>query len=97
MHILAVHLTVKPDRIAEFKQATFANAAGSRTEPGIISFDLLQDKEHPEQFMLYEVYVEQKDHAAHRETAHYKAWKAATADLIAENGARGIFDYAEKT
>jgi quinol monooxygenase YgiN len=33
--------------------------------------------------MLYEVYRSPEAHAAHRETAHYAAWRAAVDSLMA--------------
>jgi autoinducer 2-degrading protein len=95
MHILAIAVTVKPDKIEDFREVTLANARGSRTEPGVVSFDVLQSKDDPAQFMIWEVYVDAAAHQAHRQTPHYLAWKAATPDWI-EPGPRGVYDYAEK-
>jgi len=96
MHILVVNLKVKQECIQDFKAASILNAQSSRTEPGIISFDLLQHKQDPSIFMLYEVYTEPGAQDAHRETEHYKQWKIKTADMFEEPAVRGLFDYAEK-
>jgi len=96
MHILVVHLNIKPESVQAHKEAWMENARFSRTEPGIISFDLLQDKEDPSKFVLYEVYVDADGQAAHRQTAHYQKWKETTADMHESPGLRGLYDYAEK-
>jgi quinol monooxygenase YgiN len=83
MHIVHVDIRVKPDSVDAFIEVTKDNASNSIEEAGILRFDLLQDKDDPTHFMLYEVYLDAADHAAHRETAHYARWAAATPAMIA--------------
>ena len=83
-HSLHVQVHVKPDAIEAFRAATLANASGSVKEPGVVRFDVFQDKDDPTRFALIEVYKNLEAHAAHRETAHYKAWRLAVDDLMAE-------------
>lgn len=84
MHILHVHVHVKPACVEAFIAATRANADSSRLEPGVARFDVVQDAEDPTRFVLVEAYRTQAAHAAHRETAHYARWRDAVADLMAE-------------
>ncbi|MFT4217941.1 MAG: antibiotic biosynthesis monooxygenase [Micropruina sp.] len=74
---------VKADSIEAFREASLANAAASRQEPGITRFDLLQQVDDPTRFILYEEYVDQPATQAHKETAHYLAWREAVADMMA--------------
>ena len=83
-HSLHVQVHVKPDAVEAFRAATLANASGSVKEPGVLRFDVFQDQDDPTRFALIEVYKSVEAHAAHRETAHYKAWRAAVDDLMAE-------------
>ena len=74
MFILNVHIHVLPEHIEAFKQATIINASNSVKEPGIVRFDFMQSVDEPTVFGLYEVYRDRDAIAAHKETAHYKAW-----------------------
>lgn len=84
MHVTLVHVRVKPERIAEFIEATRRNHEASIAEPGNRRFDILRSPEDPARFVLYEAYAEAADAAAHKQTAHYAAWRDAVADMMAE-------------
>ena len=83
--MLAVHvdIQVKPESIYAFIEATKKNAVCSLREPGIARFDLVQDRNNPGHFVLVEVYKNADAPAAHKETAHYAAWRDAVADMMA--------------
>ena len=83
MLIVHVHVTVKPDCVEAFKEATIANAQASRKEPGIARFDVIQQNDDPTRFVLVEVYRSVEATAAHKETAHYAAWRARAEPLMA--------------
>lgn len=84
MHVTLVHVHVKPDHIDDFIAATKRNHEASIREAGNRRFDVLQSPDNPEQFVLYEAYVSAEDAAAHKQTAHYSAWRDAVADWMAE-------------
>jgi autoinducer 2-degrading protein len=84
MLIVHVHVRVKPEAIDAFKQATLANAQGSRKEPGIARFDLLQQNDDPARFLLVEAYRTADAPAAHKETQHYKTWRDTVEKMMAE-------------
>ena len=50
MHVTLVHVTVKPDHINDFIEATRRNHEASVQEPGNRRFDVLQSPDAPEQF-----------------------------------------------
>jgi quinol monooxygenase YgiN len=83
MLIVHVNVTVKPDAIEAFKQATIENARQSRKEPGIARFDVIQQNDDPTRFVLVEVYRSVAATAAHKETAHYAAWRERAEPLMA--------------
>lgn len=91
MHILHVHVHVKPEHLEEFRAATEENASNSRLEPGVARFDILQQADDPTRFVFVEVYRSAEGHAKHRETAHYNTWNAKTADWLAAPRTRTIY------
>ena len=84
MYVTLVHVRVKLDRLAEFIEVTRRNHEASVMEPGNLRFDVLQLVEDPTRFILYEAYRDEAAAKAHKETAHYAAWRDAAADLMAE-------------
>ena len=82
VHLVEVH--VKPECVDAFIAATVANANGSIREPGIVRFDFYQDHTVPTSFRLIEVFRDDTGPDAHRETAHYNAWRETVADMMAE-------------
>ena len=47
-------------------------------------FDVLQDSDDPQRFVLYEAYETEADAAVHKETAHYKRWRERVVDMMSE-------------
>jgi (4S)-4-hydroxy-5-phosphonooxypentane-2,3-dione isomerase len=84
VHVLIVHLHVKPEHIDAFIEATTHNASNSVQEPDIVRFDFFRQKDDPNRFTLVEVYRRPEGHALHRETAHYQTWRDTVADMMAE-------------
>ena len=84
--MLAVHVFVhvKEDAVEAFRRATEENARHSVLEEGIARFDVVQQREDPTRFVLIEVYRTDDDPARHKETAHYKIWRDAVAEMMAE-------------
>ena len=83
MIVRAIEIRVKPERAAEFIAATLENHRGSLGEPGVLRFDVLQSSEDSARFLLYEVYRDEEATQAHKQTAHYQAWKLAVEPLMA--------------
>ena len=83
MLIVHVHVHVKPGSVEAFKQATIENATVSLQEPGIARFDIVQQNDDPTRFVLVEVYRSVEATAAHKETAHYAAWRDRAEPLMA--------------
>lgn len=84
MHVTLVHVHVAPESVDAFIAATRANHEASVREPGNRRFDILQNPEDPARFILYEAYATPEDAAAHKQTAHYAAWRDAVAGMMAE-------------
>lgn len=83
MLIVHVFVNVLPDRVADFAAASIENARNSIREPGIARFDVIQSMDDETSFVLVEVYRTAEAALAHKETAHYAAWRDAVADMMA--------------
>lgn len=89
MHVTIVHIHVKPEAVAAFLSETQKNHENSIQEAGNLRFDILRADSDPCYFVFYEAYRDAACAAAHRETAHYLAWREAVAPLMAE-GREGV-------
>ena len=84
MFIVHVFVHVKPDQIEDFKAVSLENARNSVQEPGIARFDVIQQADDPSRYTLVEVYRTPEDASRHKETKHYRVWRDAAADMMAE-------------
>ena len=84
MLIVHVFVHVQPEAVPAFIDATLANATASVQEPGIARFDVVQQQDDQTRFVLVEAYRTEADAAAHKETAHYAAWRDTVAPMMAE-------------
>ena len=84
MIVTLVHVNVKPEFIISFIEATRLNHENSVKEAGNFRFDILQDVNDPGKFILYEAYESEQAASAHKETAHYLAWRDAVAPWMAK-------------
>jgi len=82
--VVHVHVQVKPEGVAAFKEATLANARQSLREPGVLRFDVLQQPDDATRFVLVEVYRDAAAADAHKATQHYPVWRDAVAPMMAE-------------
>lgn len=84
MYVVAVTVWVKPEFVQPFIEASLDNATGSRAEAGNIRWDFAQAEDDPSRFLLYEVYRDKSDFAAHQQTPHYLRWRDAVAGWMAQ-------------
>ena len=84
MLIVHVFVHVKPESVEAFRAATLENARNSVQEPGVVRFDVAQQDDDPNRFLLMEIYRTPEDPARHKETAHYAAWRDAVEPMMAE-------------
>jgi autoinducer 2-degrading protein len=83
MIVNVVQVFVKPESVQAFIRATVENHEHSIKEPGNLRFDVLQSKEDPTRFIVYEAYATEEAAAAHKSTPHYLAWKVKAAEWMA--------------
>jgi (4S)-4-hydroxy-5-phosphonooxypentane-2,3-dione isomerase len=89
MYIVNVHVHVRPEHREEFIAATLDNARNTVQEPGNLRFDVLEQADDPDRFVIYEVYRDEAGMAAHKATVHYARWAEAVNPWMAENR-RGV-------
>ncbi|MCX6353461.1 MAG: putative quinol monooxygenase [Candidatus Aureabacteria bacterium] len=84
MLIVHVFVHVKPGCVDAFKTASIKNARNSVQEPGVARFDVIQQQDDPTRFILVEIYRSPDAPAQHKETSHYKKWRDAVEEMMAE-------------
>ncbi len=89
MLAVCVHVHVKPENRQAFIEATRENARNTILEPGALRFDVLQQADDPDRFVLYEAYLDEAASKAHKQTAHYARWRQAVEPWMAEQR-RGV-------
>lgn len=79
MVVLQVTVRIKPEHLTEYVAAARENAQHAvADEPGCLRFDVIQDRDDPNCFRLYEVYLNDDALAAHRLTRHFKQYIETT-------------------
>ncbi|MCZ2153575.1 MAG: antibiotic biosynthesis monooxygenase [Bryobacterales bacterium] len=92
MLIVHVSIHVKPEFVDAFIAATLKNVRESALEPGVARFDFVQQLDDPARFQLLEVYRSADAPARHKETTHYREWRDAVAEMMAEPRTSVKFD-----
>jgi len=84
MIVTCVFITVKPDAVDRFINATIRNHRESVKEPGNLRFDFVQQADDACRFMIYEAFESESAAAEHKNTSHYAVWRDTVADFMAE-------------
>lgn len=84
MYVVQVYVLVKENRIQDFIEATRINAINSIKEPGVVKFDVIQQLDSPDRFILYECYRTDLDAAKHKDTEHYRVWRGKVESMMSE-------------
>jgi autoinducer 2-degrading protein len=84
MHVTLVHVRVNAEDIDAFLEAVRVNHLASVQEPGNLRFDVLRSTDDATRFVLYEAYADEASALAHKETAHYLAWRETVTPMMAE-------------
>lgn len=79
-----VHVHVKEDCAEQFIEITAYNHENTRKEEGNVRFDILQFKDDPTMFVMYEVFRDADAVAFHKTTEHYHKWRDTVAPYMAE-------------
>jgi len=74
-------LIAKPGKAAELETLMRGMVAPCRAEPGNLRWDIWQDRDDPNRFVLDELYKDDAAVTAHRATAHFQAYAAKVGEL----------------
>ncbi|WP_230941564.1 putative quinol monooxygenase [Burkholderia cepacia] len=82
-HVRIAQLEVDPDHLAEFKAVLMQSVSTSvRVEPGVYTLYAVALKDHPNRFLVFEMYKDEATYEAHRETAHFRKFFEATQTMV---------------
>ena len=81
---LFASITPKPEHVADLEAALRHMVTHSRKEAGNRRYDLLRRADGTPGFHVYETYVDEAAVQAHRESAHYVAFRGKIGDWLAE-------------
>lgn len=83
MYCIIVKTELKSGQRDAFLPLMLDNAAASvREEPGCHVFDVIEDRDQPDTFYLYEIYDDSDALEAHKLTPHYKNTRAQINPMI---------------
>ena len=76
---------ILPEKLDAFREAVFTNMRTSvAEEPGVLYLYAASFADDPLHWVFWEGYASEEAYDAHRETAHFKTYIAATADCLSE-------------
>ena len=82
MLVVHIQIQVKREYVEAFIEATRKNSQASLKEPGVARFDVVQQADDPTRFVFVEAYKTPDAPAAHKQTAHYAAWRDAVEPMM---------------
>lgn len=74
-------LTAKPGKAGELETLLREMVGPCRAETGNLRWDIWQDRDDPNRFVLDELYVDDAAVAAHRASAHFQRYAAKIGDI----------------
>ena len=85
MHVVLIHVTVRPELLEEFERALLHNARESvARDRGCERFDVSQHADDPTRWILHEVYDHPDSHAQHRRSPHFLAFDAVAQRAVTD-------------
>jgi autoinducer 2-degrading protein len=90
LYVNAVDLDIAPGQIDKFLALLKVNGAAAVTEPGCREFNITVSQKDPNHVFIFEVYDSAAALETHRGTDHFKAYAAATKDMVAKRDVRAL-------
>ena len=82
-YVRIAEIEIDPTQCAAFHAALRNEIEASvRIEPGVVALYAVSDKGDPARIVVFEIYADVAAYAAHLEVPHFKAYKAATANMV---------------
>ena len=84
MIVLQAYMKVKPEKRDAFLESVQPLLKHSRAEAGNAQYQLFEDTEHANTFVMLEQWKDQDALDAHNQTDHFQAFVQAAGDLLSE-------------
>ncbi len=84
-YVVTATFKVKTGAATRFSEKMSAHATASLGEEGCQVFDICRNVDHPDLFLLYEVYTDDTAYLSHRETPHYLYFREWAPPLVEPN------------
>lgn len=94
MKIIIVNIVVKPEFREDFIKETQFAQHKSMEEPGCFQYQLCENVDDKNKFVLIEGYTDEAAIESHKATPHFQQWRTNVWDWMAEN--RISYMYNEK-
>ena len=82
MIVIAGTLRMPPERVEEMRPHIVTVTHASRAEPGALAYSLAFDPIEPGLIRVFEIYRDWAAVEAHRDSAHFKAWRAVSGEFV---------------
>ena len=84
-HLRMVNLKVKISQINLFKSATELYVQKSNSVKGVLRLEVLQSDDHPEEFVIYQLFKNDTSRSEHYQSETYLNWRNTTKELLQED------------
>ena len=82
-YVRIAEIEIDPARYEAYQAALRQEIEASiRLEQGVLALHAVSDKDNPVRIVVFEIYADVAAYAAHLEVPHFKAYKAATANMV---------------
>ena len=85
MFVAAVHVFVKPEAMDDFMELIRLDQEGTLAEPGCVRFDVVRSVDDPNEYLIWEVYLDDEAAAFHKTTPHYAEFKERMPSLASKD------------
>ena len=82
-YIQVAEIEIDPGQLENYRAAVKEQIeAAIRTEPGVLTLYSVSDKENPTHITVFEIYRDTVAYQTHLQSAHFKKYKAVTANMV---------------
>ena len=83
IHVVA-EVVSTPDSVERVWEALQRLIEPTRSEPGNIAYDVLQDNDKPEHYLVYETWASQNDFNGHVKSDHFAEFDRSVQGILSE-------------
>jgi autoinducer 2-degrading protein len=95
MIVIVVQINVKPECTESFVNESQFMQNKSQKEPGCVGYQILRRIDNPDRFTFIETFESEEAISAHKETAHFKQWRANVYEMMASDRIAGQYNILE--